>query len=84
MDIRGPRSVGGTAVTICVYVEDVDAVVERATSAGARVLRPVENQFYGDRTGTFEDPFGHHWNVMTHVEDVDPDEMQRRMAQLSG
>jgi PhnB protein len=84
MDIRGPKSVGGTPVTICVYVEDVDAVVERATAAGARVLRPVEDQFYGDRTGTFEDPFGHWWNVMSHVEDVDPEEMQRRMAQISG
>ncbi|MDQ4085824.1 MAG: VOC family protein [Actinomycetota bacterium] len=84
MDVRGPRSVGGTPVTICVYVEDVDAVVERATSAGARVLRPVEDQFYGDRTGTFEDPFGHRWTIMTHVEDVDPEEMQRRMAQMGG
>ena len=84
MDIRGPKTVGGTPVTICVYVEDVDAVMDRATAAGGRTLRPVENQFYGDRTGTFEDPFGHHWNVMTHVEDVDPDEMQRRMDEMSG
>jgi PhnB protein len=84
MDIRGPKTVGGTPVTICVYVEDVDAVVERATAAGARILRPVEDQFYGDRTGAFEDPFGHHWEVMTHVEDVDPDEMQRRMAEMRG
>jgi PhnB protein len=84
MDILGPKTVGGTPVTICVYVEDVDAVVERATAAGARTVRPVEDQFYGDRTGTFEDPFGHRWNVMTHVEDVDPDEMQRRMAEISG
>ena len=84
MDIRGPKTVGGTPVTICVYVEDVDAVMERATAAGARILRPAEDQFYGDRAGVFEDPFGHHWNVMTHVEDVDPDEMQRRMAQMSG
>lgn len=84
MDIRGPKTVGGTPVTICVYVEDVDAVMDRATAAGGRTLRPVENQFYGDRTGTFEDPFGHHWNVMTHVEDVDPDEMQRRMDEMRG
>ena len=83
MDIRGPKTVGGTPVSICVYVEDVDAVVERATAAGARMLRPVEDQFYGDRTGDFEDPFGHHWNIMTHVEDVDPDEMQRRMAEMT-
>jgi PhnB protein len=84
MGIRGPKTVGGTPVTICVYVDDVDAVVERATAAGARILRPVEDQFYGDRTGQFEDPFGHHWNIMTHTEDVDPDEMQRRMAEMSG
>lgn len=84
MDIRGPKAVGGTPVTICVYVEDVDAVMDRAASAGARTLRPVEDQFYGDRTGTFEDPFGHQWNVMTHVEDVEPDEMQRRMAAMGG
>jgi PhnB protein len=84
VDIRGPKSVGGTPVTVCVYVEDVDAVVERATKAGAKILRPVEDQFYGDRSGSFEDPFGHHWNIMTHVEDVDPEEMQRRMEQMSG
>jgi PhnB protein len=84
MDIRGPKSVGGTPVTVCVYVEDVDAVVERATAAGAKIPRPVEDQFYGDRSGTFEDPFGHHWSVMTHIEDVDAEEMQRRMAQMGG
>ncbi len=84
MDIRGPKTVGGTPVSICVYVEDVDAVAQRATNAGARMLRPVEDQFYGDRTGSFEDPFGHHWTVMMHVEDVDPEEMQRRMDQMSG
>jgi PhnB protein len=84
MDIRGPKSVGGTPITVCVYVEDVDAVVDRATAAGAKILRPVENQFYGDRSGTFEDPFGHQWNIMSHVEDVSPEEMQRRMAEMSG
>jgi PhnB protein len=84
MDIRGPKSVGGTPVTVCVYVEDVDAVVERATAAGAQILRPAEDQFYGDRSGTFEDPFGHRWNIMTHVEDVDSEEMQRRMEQMAG
>lgn len=84
MDIRGPKTVGGTPVTLCVYVEDVDAVFARATAAGAQTLQDVEDKFYGDRTGTFEDPFGHHWNVMTHVEDVDPDEMQRRMAEMPG
>jgi PhnB protein len=70
-------------VTISVYVEDVDGVVERAAQAGARVLRPVEDQFYGDRSGQFEDPFGHRWSVATHVEDVSPEEMGRRAADLA-
>ena len=65
-------------MTISVYVEDVDAVFERALAAGATSLRPVEDQFYGDRSGSFEDPFGHRWSVATHVEDVAPDEMARR------
>ncbi len=82
MGVRSPRSVGGTPVTISVYVDDVDAVVERAVQAGAKSLRPIENQFYGDRTGQFEDPFGHRWSVATHVEDVPPDEMQRRAAEM--
>ncbi len=80
----GPRSVGGTPVTISVYVDDVDAVFQRAVSAGAKELRPVENQFYGDRSGQFEDPFGHRWSVASHVEDVSPDEMARRAAEMMG
>jgi PhnB protein len=76
----GPKTVGGTPVTINVYVEDVDAVFDAALAAGATSLREVENQFYGDRTGQFEDPFGHHWSVATHVEDVPPDEMEKRAA----
>jgi PhnB protein len=76
----GPKTVGGTPVTINVYVEDVDAVFDEALAAGATSLREVENQFYGDRTGQFEDPFGHHWSVATHVEDVPPDEMEKRAA----
>ena len=83
LGIRGPRAVGGTPVTISVYVEDVDGVVERAAQAGARVLRPVEDQFYGDRSGQFEDPFGHRWSVATHVEDISPEEMRRRAADLA-
>jgi PhnB protein len=63
-----------------VYVEDADSVFERAVRAGARALRPVEDQFYGDRSGQFEDPFGHRWNVATHVEDVPPEEMEKRAA----
>jgi PhnB protein len=78
-----PR-IGGTAVTLHSYVEDVDAVFERALAAGAKSLRPVENQFYGDRSAQFEDPFGHRWSIATHVEDVDPDEMARRAEQASG
>jgi PhnB protein len=80
MGVRGPKSIGGTPVTISVYVEDVDGVFERALGAGATSVRPVENQFYGDRSGQFEDPFGHLWSVATHVEDVAPDEMEKRAA----
>jgi PhnB protein len=78
-----PKHFGGTAVTIHTYVEDVDAVFDRAVNAGGKPLRPVENQFYGDRLGEFEDPFGHRWSVATHVEDVPPDEMARRAAQAA-
>ena len=83
LGLRGPRAIGGAPVTISVYVEDVDGVVERAVRAGATVLRPVEDQFYGDRSGQFEDPFGHRWSVATHVEDVSPEEMGRRAADLA-
>lgn len=81
MGIYGPKTIGGTPVTLHVYVEDSDAAFERAVNAGATALRPMENQFYGDRSGQFEDPFGHKWNVATHVEDVAPDEMERRAAE---
>ncbi|HVS29159.1 MAG TPA: VOC family protein [Solirubrobacteraceae bacterium] len=80
MQVRGPRAVGGTPVSLHVYVEDVDGVFERAVQAGAKALRPVEDRFYGDRSGSFEDPFGHQWNVATHVEDVPGDEMEERAA----
>jgi len=82
MDIRGPKSIGGTPVTVSVYVEDVDRVFDRAVQSGAKALRPVENQFYGDRSGQFVDPFGHRWSVATHVEDVAPDEMAKRAAKV--
>lgn len=75
---RAPGA-AGPAVTLVLYVPDVDAVFERAVAAGGKVERPVANQFYGDRTGTLQDPFGHVWTVATHVEDVAPEEMQRRM-----
>lgn len=78
MDHRGPRAVGGTPVTLSIYVEDVDAVFAKALAEGARELRPVEDQFYGDRVGQLEDPFGHRWSVATHVEDISEEEMMRR------
>jgi PhnB protein len=84
MDVRGPKSIGGSPISLHVYVEDVDATFERALSAGATVRRPVEDKFYGDRSGEFEDPFGHRWNVSTHVEDLSPEEMQERMGQMPG
>jgi PhnB protein len=70
-------------VSLHLYVPDVDATVKAAVAAGARLLRPVEDKFYGDRSGTIEDPFGHHWHVATHVEDVPPDELARRAAALA-
>jgi PhnB protein len=78
MGYRGPRTLGGSSVSILLYLEDVDRVFERAVKAGGRALRPVTDQFYGDRSGTLEDPFGHVWTVATHVEDVSPEEMKRR------
>lgn len=84
MGALGPKSIGGSPVTLHVYVEDVDAVFDTAVRAGARVLEAPSDQFYGDRAGQFEDPFGHRWSVASHVEDVSPEEMQRRMAEFSG
>jgi PhnB protein len=78
----GPESHGGTSVSIMVYLPDVDTVFARAVQAGAREERPVQDQFYGDRSGTFIDPFGHRWMIATHVEDVSPEEMQRRMEAM--
>lgn len=83
MDVRDPRSVGGTSVILHVYVEDVDACVQRAVAAGARLVQAVEDKFYGDRSGQFEDPFGHRWSVASHVEDVTPEEMARRAAEVT-
>jgi PhnB protein len=80
MGYRGPRTLGGTSVSILLYVPDVDRVFDRAIEAGAKSQRPVANQFYGDRMGTLEDPFGHVWTIGTHIEDISPEEMKRRMA----
>jgi PhnB protein len=79
---RSPQSLGGAAVSILLYVEDVDARFAQAVAAGARVVRPVKDQFYGDRSGTLVDPFGHQWTVATHTEDVTPEEMRRRSEAL--
>lgn len=81
IDARGPRALGGSPVGLHLYVTDVDAVARRAVAAGARIVRPVQDQFYGDRNGTLEDPFGHQWHISTHIEDVSPAELRRRAAQ---
>ncbi len=82
MSIQSPHQLGGTAVTIMVYVEDVDAVFERAIQAGASASRAVQDQFYGDRSGQFIDPYGHRWSIATHIEDLTDEEMMRRAAEL--
>jgi PhnB protein len=82
MHARSPSSLGGTPVSLYVYVEDVDEMFEQAIDAGAIMMRPVDNQFYGDRCGTVTDPFGHLWHLATHQEDVEHDELQRRADTL--
>jgi PhnB protein len=82
-DALAPGTVGGTPVSLMVYVENVDAVFARAIEKGARETQPVDDKFYGDRSGSFEDPFGHRWTIATHVEDVAPDEMERRMEAVT-
>jgi PhnB protein len=77
----GAKALKGSPVTIHLYVDDADATVERAVAAGAKVTMPVAEQFWGDRYGTLEDPFGHHWSVATHVRDVSPEEMRAAMKQ---
>lgn len=81
MGARSPQSIGGSPMSLLLYVENVDEVFERAVKEGATVDRPVQNQFYGDRTGGVKDPFGHTWYIATHVEDVPPEEMQKRAAE---
>lgn len=77
MSFRSPKSYGGTAVTMLLYVEDCDAVAKRAQSAGGTLKKPVTDEFYGDRVGTIEDPFGHLWHVSTHKKDVPIEELKR-------
>lgn len=83
MGHKSPKGLGGSPVSLMLYVDDVDLVFKRALENGGKQIRPVENQFYGDRSGGFEDPFGHLWHVSTHVEDVPPDELARRAAKKS-
>jgi len=84
MNARSPQSFGGSPVSLMLYVDDVDTTVGRAVEAGAKLTRPVADQFYGDRTGGVEDPFGHAWYVATHVEDVPPEELKKRAAAAHG
>lgn len=79
---RSPQSLGGSSIGLHVYVEDVDALFAQAVDAGAKVVKPVQDQFYGDRTGTLEDPFGHVWFLATHKEDLTPGEIKKRAEAL--
>lgn len=83
MGYRGPLALGGSPVSLLVYVEDVDAVFARALAAGAETKRPVADQFYGDRSGAIVDPFGHQWMIATHVRDVTKEEMEQAMARMA-
>jgi len=81
-DIRGPLSLGGSPVSICLYVEDVDKAFKRAVDAGGEESRPLQDQFYGDRSGTIKDPYGHNWTIATHKEDLTNDEIEKRFAEM--
>ena len=81
---KSAKGYGGTPVGLCIYTENVEALAERFMKAGGKVVRPLENQFYGDRSGQFEDPEGYKWTLMQHIEDVSPEEMQRRMEKMGG
>jgi PhnB protein len=83
MNFRSPKSIGGSPVTIHLYVEDSDQVTAQAVSAGAKLLRPVADQFYGDRSGSVEDPFGHVWHIATHTQDVSPEELKKHMEAMA-
>jgi PhnB protein len=80
MGYLSPTTLGGTPVSIMIYVEDVDTIFNRAIAAGGKQLKPLQDQFYGDRSGSLKDPFGHVWHVATHKEDVSPEDMEKRMA----
>lgn len=82
LGVRGPRSIGATSVTIHLHVDDADALIARAVAAGAELVRPAQDHFYGERSGTVRDPFGHEWNLGHSIEEVTPEEMQRRYTAL--
>ena len=82
LGIRGPASIGGTSFTIHLHVDDADALIGRAVEAGATLVRPASDQFYGERSGTVRDPFGHEWNIGHEIEKVSPQEMQRRYDEM--
>jgi len=82
-NVKSPASLGGSSVHLMVYVDDSDAAMKQALAAGAAEVRPIANQFYGDRSGTVRDPFGHQWTLSTHVEDVSDEEMQRRVDAMA-
>ena len=84
MGVTSPQTLGGTPVHLMIYVEDVDGFTEKAIAEGLEVVRPVSDQFYGDRSGQFKDPFGHIWAFATHKEDVSPEEMNERAAAMYG
>jgi PhnB protein len=84
MGAVSPETIGGTSVSMYIYVEDVDSFTDKAVAEGLKVLKPVTDQFYGDRSGAFEDPFGHHWGFATHKEDLTPAELQQRAAAAHG
>jgi PhnB protein len=84
MGYRSPKSLGGTPVSLMIYVEDVDTIYNQAIAAGGTQVKPLQDQFYGDRSGTLTDPFGHVWTVATHKEDVSEEEMNRRLAAVHG
>ena len=83
MGFVGPQTLGGSSITIHLYVEDVDNVFGKGIQAGAKTLRPVQDQFHGDRSGSFEDPFGHVWYIATHKEDLSAEELERRAAEFT-
>ncbi|MBK9259710.1 MAG: VOC family protein [Polyangiaceae bacterium] len=81
---RSAKSMGGSPIGLCIYTDDVDALAKRFVAAGGKEIRPLANQFYGDRSGIFEDPEGYKWTLAQHIEEVSPEEMQARMAKMGG